>query len=146
MSAMLHFPLPHQRSRVPSALCLCVYMSVSALMAEPFYIQTWYSEPGLTLTISRMSLKLKVICQRSRSLGWQMWFSDFQMCWPVQVHLVICPEQTFNELRLLWFLLTPVLPCRCNLWIFFRSSSLFDSWKLWWRKFAITDWWAKLYH
>ena len=37
---MLDFPLPHQRSRVPSALCLCVYLSVSALMAEPFYIYT----------------------------------------------------------------------------------------------------------
>ncbi len=128
------------------SVCVSICLSALSWLNHFIYIQTWNSVPGLTLTISRMSLKLKVIGQRSRSLGWQMWFSDFQMCWPVQVHLVICPEQTFNELWLLWFLLTPVLPCRCNLWIFFLSSSLLDSWKVWWRKFAITDWWAKLYH
>ena len=48
---------------------LCVYLSVSALLAELFDIQTQNLVDGLTLTISRMSPKVKVIVQRSRSLG-----------------------------------------------------------------------------
>ena len=34
----------------------------------------------------KMSSKVKVIGQRSRSLDWKTWFSDFQMSGPVQVH------------------------------------------------------------
>ncbi len=48
---------------------MCVCVSVSALPAEPFDIQTQNLVEALTLTISRMSLKVKVIGQRSRSPG-----------------------------------------------------------------------------
>ena len=53
---------------VPS-VCVCVCVSVSALMAEPFDIQNQNLVEALTLIIFRMSLKVKVIGQRSRSPG-----------------------------------------------------------------------------
>ncbi len=55
---------------VPSVcVCVSVCLSVSALTAEPFDIQTRNLVEALTLQISRMSLKVKVIGQRSRSPG-----------------------------------------------------------------------------
>ncbi len=55
----------------PVCLCVrpCVCLLVSALTAEPFDIQTRNLVEALTLIISRMSSKIKVICQRSRSPG-----------------------------------------------------------------------------
>ena len=41
---------------------------------------------------SRSSLKVKVIGERSRSPGQKMWFSRFQMDWPVQIHFVIAHD------------------------------------------------------
>ena len=57
---------------VPSVcVCVCpsVCLSVSALLAEPFDIRTlnWVQE--MTLIISWMSSKVKVMGQRSRSPG-----------------------------------------------------------------------------
>ncbi len=51
---------------VPS-VCVCVCASVSSLAAELFDVRTQNLEWGSTLTISRMSLQVKVIGQRSRS-------------------------------------------------------------------------------
>ncbi len=47
-----------------------VRASVSALSIEPFDVQTQNLVQGLTLTISWTGWKVKVIGQRSRSLGW----------------------------------------------------------------------------
>ncbi len=44
-----------------SVLFLCLCLSVSALLAEPFDLWAWNSARGLTLKISRMISKLK--CQ-----------------------------------------------------------------------------------
>ncbi len=51
------------------SVCLCVGLLASSLLAEPFDIQTKNLVKGLTLTISWMSSKVKVIGQRSGSLG-----------------------------------------------------------------------------
>ena len=51
---------------VPS-VCVCVCLLVSALPAEPFNMRTQNLQELLTLTTTRMSLKVKVIGQRSRS-------------------------------------------------------------------------------
>ncbi len=48
-------------------VCVCVCSSVSALPAEPLKIRTQNLVEGLTLTISWISSKVKVIGQRSRS-------------------------------------------------------------------------------
>ncbi len=40
-------------------VCVCAHVSVSALLAEPFHIRTRNLVDGLTLTISRMRLKVK---------------------------------------------------------------------------------------
>ncbi len=53
---------------VPS-VCVCVCLTVSALMAEPFDVQTQSLVEALTLIISRMNSKVKVIGQSSRSPG-----------------------------------------------------------------------------
>ena len=68
------------------SLCVCVRLCVrlSALSPdEPFDVQTQNLVEGLTLIISRMTLKVKVIGRRSRSLCWKTSFSDIFMVWPV---------------------------------------------------------------
>ncbi len=79
----LHWVLPHHLMVFPSRVsgrgykigpvCVCVSVSVcllvSALTAEPFDIQTRNLLEALTLIISQMSSKVKVIGQRSRSPG-----------------------------------------------------------------------------
>ncbi len=47
----------------PVSVCVCVCQLVSALTAEPFDIQTRNLVEALTLIISRMSSKVKVIGQ-----------------------------------------------------------------------------------
>ena len=85
-----YFSLPRQRSRVWNRSCLCVCPSVSALMFEPFELRTWNSAGTLPLIISRTSLKVKVIGQRSRSPFWKTWFSDFFLwCDLCRLHRVI---------------------------------------------------------
>ncbi len=74
-----HNSLPRQRSRVKNRSRLCVCQLVCALTAESFDIRTRNLVEALTLIISRMSSKVKVIGQRSRSPGWKTWFSKFQM-------------------------------------------------------------------
>ncbi len=49
------------------SVCVCVCASVSSLTAEPFDVRTRNLVQALTLTISWMSSKVKVIGQRSRS-------------------------------------------------------------------------------
>ena len=57
------------------SVCVSMCLLVSAIPSEPFDVQTQNLVEGftltisLTLTISRMSSKVKVIGQRSRSLG-----------------------------------------------------------------------------
>ncbi len=60
---------------VPS-VCPSVCLLVSALLAEPLDIVTRNSVWMLTSTISRISSKVKVIGQRSRSQYWKIWFFD----------------------------------------------------------------------
>ena len=50
-------------------MCLCVCLFVGTLTAEPFDISSQNLVYGLTLMISRTSLMVKVIGQRSRSPG-----------------------------------------------------------------------------
>ncbi len=73
------FPPASAVKSVESVLSVCVCVSVSALTAEPFDIQTRNLVEALTLIISRKSLKVKVIGQRSRSPCWKTWFLKFQM-------------------------------------------------------------------
>ncbi len=61
---------------VPS-VCVCVCLSVSALTAEPCVVWSQNLAQGLTLIISWMSSKMKVIGQRSRSPGQKTWFPGF---------------------------------------------------------------------
>ncbi len=62
----------------PVCVCVCVRVRllVSALTDEPIDVQTQNSAEELTLTISRTSSKVKVIGQRSRSLGWKTWIFE----------------------------------------------------------------------
>ena len=60
-------------------VCVCVCLLVSALPAKPFDVRVQNLAQAVTLTISRTSLKFKVIGQRSRSLLWKTWLSEFQM-------------------------------------------------------------------
>ncbi len=53
-----------------------VCVSVSALTAERFEVRTQNLVDACTLIISRMSLKVKVIGQRSRSPCWKTWIFD----------------------------------------------------------------------
>ena len=55
---MPFFPPAQVVEGIKSVLCSCV--CVSALPAEPFDIRTQNSVEGLTLIISRMSLKVEV--------------------------------------------------------------------------------------
>ena len=48
-------------------MCVCVCLFVSALTADPFDLWSQNLVHGLTLIISWMSSKVKVIRQRSRS-------------------------------------------------------------------------------
>ncbi len=61
------FPPASAVKGIKSVPSVCV--SVSALMAEPFDIQTRNLVEALTLIISQMSLNVKVIGQRLRSPG-----------------------------------------------------------------------------
>ena len=58
-------------------VCVCVCLFVSALTAEPLNIWSRNLVQGLTLIISRTSLLVKVIGQRSRSRGQKTSFSGF---------------------------------------------------------------------
>ena len=76
VNVKLHFFIPSRVSGrgykigpVCVRVCVHVRLLVSALTDEPIAVQTHNSAEELTLTISRMSLKVKVIGQRSRSLG-----------------------------------------------------------------------------
>ncbi len=62
-----------------------VCLLVSDLLAEPFDLPNQY-------------IVEKVIGQRSRSLGWKKWFSNFQMGWPVHVHFVMSYEVNWRHL------------------------------------------------
>ena len=64
---------------VPS-VCLPVCVYLCTLLAEPFEIRAQNVVDGLTLTISQLRSKLKVIGQSSRSLAWKTWFSDGLAC------------------------------------------------------------------
>ena len=65
--------LPHQLSRVWNlsrlSVCLCFCVSVNALKAELFDVQTPNLVKALTLIICQMSSKVKVIGHRSKSPG-----------------------------------------------------------------------------
>ncbi len=50
-------------------VCVCVCSSVSTLMAEPFDIRAQNLASTIICIISRMSLMIRVIGQRSRSPG-----------------------------------------------------------------------------
>ncbi len=69
-----------------------VCLSVSALTAETFDIQTRNLVEALTLIISQMSLKVKVIGQRSRSPGWKNMISEVSAGWITQSQFVITPD------------------------------------------------------
>ncbi len=57
-------------------VCVCVCLSVSALTAQRFEVRTQNLVDVCTLIISRMSSKVKVIGQRSRSSCWKTWIFD----------------------------------------------------------------------
>ncbi len=79
---------------VPS-VCPCVRVSVclsfSALTAEPFDIQTQNLVEALTLN-SRMSSKVKVIGQSSRSPGWKNVISEVSAGWITESQFVMTPD------------------------------------------------------
>ena len=51
-----------------------IHLFVYTLKPEPFDVRTQNLAQGCTLTISRGSLMVNVIGQRSKSPGWGMWF------------------------------------------------------------------------
>ena len=70
-------------------MCPCVCLLVSAIPPEPFNIRTQNLQESLTLTTIRMSLKVRVICLRSRSPGWKTWFQELHMGWSMHSFFVI---------------------------------------------------------
>ncbi len=88
----LHY-LPRQRSRVTSrvsgrghrigAVCVSVCVSVRTLTTEPFDLWPWFLVWELTLTLARLGLYVKVVGQRSRSLGKISSRSSLALWWDV---------------------------------------------------------------
>ncbi len=74
----LSFPPASAVEGIKSVPCVCVSVCqlVGALMAEPFDVRTQNLVSWLTLTMSRMSSKVKVIGQSSRSPCYKKLFSD----------------------------------------------------------------------
>ncbi len=64
-----------------SCVCLCVGVSVTTLMAKRTDIQTWIPACRSSGRISRSSSKVKVIGQRSRSLGQKTFFKVTNSVW-----------------------------------------------------------------
>ncbi len=86
MPTCIYFPPASAVEGIKSvrSVCLCVCPLFSAITGEPFNVRTWNSAGGMTLMTARMSVKVKVIGQRSRSARWKTWVFDFLMVWPVQ--------------------------------------------------------------
>ena len=87
---ILYCSLPRVWNRYCLSVCPSVCLSFSTLTGEAFNVWTKDLVVRQTLIKSWMSLKVKVIGQRSILSGWKTWFfSDFQMGWPVQFHFVM---------------------------------------------------------
>ncbi len=96
----MFFPPASAVEGIKSVPSVC--LSVTTLPAKSLNVWTQNLVEGLTLTISRISSKVKVIGQRSRSLGWKTWFSDFQIGWPGQVHFVISDDIMWWTTDVMW--------------------------------------------
>ncbi len=77
---------PSVRLSVRPSVRPSVRLSVNALTAEPFDLRPWFLAWGLTLTLARFGLKVKVVGQRSRSNFEKMCFDMiFSTCFEVKV-------------------------------------------------------------
>ncbi len=92
-------------------VCVSVSVSVTTLMAKRTDIQTWISACRSSGRISRSSLKVKVIGQRSRSLGQKTSFRVTNSVWN-------------------WIHSTPYMNGRATTWGVFKAYAFFLHYKV----------------